>query len=187
MKLEIRLAMVGRWFIGADQRDGDHRAGARVARRRLARDPVRPDRRNHRRLRRLARPALYGPASALVGVQVQIVSAFAVFERIFDYLDMPFEGGEARRCRSSCRNCAATIAFRGRDLRLRPDRPALQDVNFRSQPGKWRRSSARPAPARPPSASWCRASTIRQSGAVLIDGIDVRDLTVTSLRRTSAS
>ncbi len=34
---------------------------------------------------------LYGPASALVGVQVQIVSALAVFERIFDYLDMPTE------------------------------------------------------------------------------------------------
>jgi len=34
---------------------------------------------------------LYGPAAALVGVQVQIVSALAVFERIFDYLDMKTE------------------------------------------------------------------------------------------------
>ena len=34
---------------------------------------------------------LYGPAAALAGIQVQIVSALAVFERIFDYLDMPTE------------------------------------------------------------------------------------------------
>ncbi|MDP3510570.1 MAG: ABC transporter ATP-binding protein [Candidatus Melainabacteria bacterium] len=31
---------------------------------------------------------LYTPVSALAGVQIQIVSALAVFERIFDYLDM---------------------------------------------------------------------------------------------------
>ncbi len=31
---------------------------------------------------------LYGPAAALAGIQVQIVSALAVFERIFEYLDM---------------------------------------------------------------------------------------------------
>src|SRR5215469_5257977 len=34
---------------------------------------------------------LYGPAAALVGVQVQIVSALAVFERIFEYLDLKTE------------------------------------------------------------------------------------------------
>ena len=34
---------------------------------------------------------LYGPAASLVGVQVQIVSALAVFERIFEYLDKPTE------------------------------------------------------------------------------------------------
>src|SRR5579863_6325796 len=31
---------------------------------------------------------LYGPAASLAGIQVQVVSALAVFERIFDYLDM---------------------------------------------------------------------------------------------------
>jgi ATP-binding cassette subfamily B protein len=34
---------------------------------------------------------LYTPVSALAGVQIQVVSALAVFERIFDYLDMKEE------------------------------------------------------------------------------------------------
>lgn len=40
---------------------------------------------------------LYGPASTLTGIQIQIASALAVFERIFEYQDMKeedFESGE---------------------------------------------------------------------------------------------
>ncbi|MDB5073298.1 MAG: transporter, partial [Candidatus Eremiobacteraeota bacterium] len=87
MKLEINLAMVGRWFIAAITAmvvigpavvwltggwltiTGGVTVGTIVA-----------------FVAYLGR--LYGPASSLAGVQVQIVSAFAVFERIFEYLDM---------------------------------------------------------------------------------------------------
>src|SRR5580700_7861534 len=93
MGLEIRLAMVGRWFIAAINAmvivgpalvwlagawlaiHGGLTIGTIVA-----------------FVAYLGR--LYTPASALAGVQVQIVSALAVFERIFDYLDMPVEGGQ---------------------------------------------------------------------------------------------
>jgi ATP-binding cassette subfamily B protein len=37
---------------------------------------------------------LYGPASALAGLQVQIVGALAVFERVFEYLDLAVEESE---------------------------------------------------------------------------------------------
>src|SRR5580693_8106083 len=92
MDLEIRLVMVGRWFIGAINAmviigpalvwlggawlaiHGGLTIGTIVA-----------------------FVAYFGrlltPASALAGVQVQFISALAVFERIFDYLDMPVEGG----------------------------------------------------------------------------------------------
>src|SRR3979411_1169976 len=93
MRLEIRLAMVGRWFIAAIGAmviigpalvwlfgayfaiNGALTVGTIVA-----------------FVAYLGR--LYGPASALAGVQVQIVSALAVFERIFEYLDMQPEGAE---------------------------------------------------------------------------------------------
>ena len=91
MKREIRLAMVGRWFIGAIGAmvvigpalvwlgggwmaiAGSLSVGTIVAFVAL-----------------LSR--LYTPASTLAGIQVQIVSALAVFERIFAYLDMKPEG-----------------------------------------------------------------------------------------------
>src|SRR5271165_323127 len=91
MRLEVQLAMVGRWFIAAIAAmvtigpaivwlSGGYLAiytgltiGTIVAFVAL-----------------LGR--LYGPASALAGTQVQIVSALAVFERIFEYLDMKPEG-----------------------------------------------------------------------------------------------
>jgi ATP-binding cassette subfamily B protein len=91
MDLEIRLAMVGRWFMAAITAMviigpalvwlaggyftifGGETVGTVVA-----------------FITLLAR--LYGPASALAGIQVQIVSALAVFERIFEYLDLVPEG-----------------------------------------------------------------------------------------------
>ena len=84
--------MVGRWFIAAIDAMVDHRPGAGVARRRVAGDQRRRSRSERSSRSSAISARLYGPASALAGVQVQIVSALAVFERIFDYLDMQPEG-----------------------------------------------------------------------------------------------
>ena len=91
MDLEIRLAMIGRWFIASVTAmvvvgpaivwlgggwlalQGALDVGVIVA------------------FIGYIQGRLYGPAAALVGIQVQIVSALAVFERIFDYLDMKTE------------------------------------------------------------------------------------------------
>ena len=34
---------------------------------------------------------LYGPVSTFAGLQVNVVGSLALFQRIFEYLDMPFE------------------------------------------------------------------------------------------------
>ncbi|HEX8806565.1 MAG TPA: ABC transporter ATP-binding protein, partial [Candidatus Aquilonibacter sp.] len=91
MNLEVRLAMVGRWFLASVTAmvivgpaivwlgggwlavQGMLDVGVIVA------------------FIGYIQGRLYGPAAALVGVQVQIVSALAVFERIFEYLDMTTE------------------------------------------------------------------------------------------------
>ena len=133
MDLEIRLAMVGRWFIAA--------IGAMV----------------------IVGPALvwlgggisaifygltvgtivafvallgrlYSPASALAGIQVQIVSALAVFERIFEYLIWSRKA-RARRARlhdvaatSRSKTCASRTARThgadGIDLHVEPGQVA---------------------------------------------------------------
>lgn len=134
MDLEIRLALVGRWFLavvtalviigpaiiwyggGVMAIKAGLETGTIVA-----------------FIAYLAR--LYGPASALVGVQVQIVSALAVFERIFDYLDMTPEAPQ-RADAIVLDRCRGEIEFDRVRFRYREDRLALDGVSFRALPGQ---------------------------------------------------
>ena len=73
-----------------------------------------------------------------------------------------------------------------RDVTLRYD-GAARDAAQRRRPRRRRRarpsrSSARPARARRRSSSSCRASTTSTAGAVLVDGVDVRDVDPAALR-----
>jgi ATP-binding cassette subfamily B protein len=182
MDLEIRLVMVGRWFIGAINAmviagpalvwlggawlaiHGGLTIGTIVA-----------------FVAYFGR--LYTPASALAGVQVQIVSALAVFERIFDYLDMPVEGGPERADAIELPRVRGGIEFKEVAFSYDPSRLVLQDVSFRVAAGQT------VAFVGPSGAGKTTITNIvprfyePQSGAVLIDGIDVRDVTLASLRR----
>src|SRR5579864_7807758 len=134
MHLEIRLALVGRWFIaliGAlvvigpaivwlfggwlaiTQGLGVGTIVAFVA--------------------YLAR--LYGPASALVGVQIQLVSAFAIFERIFDYLDMQPEAPQ-RPDAIVLTSARGDIVFDNVRFGYVADRPVLNGISFHARPGE---------------------------------------------------
>jgi ATP-binding cassette subfamily B protein len=181
MDLEIRLALVGRWFLAVVMAlvvigpaiiwfgggwlaiNSGLELGTIVA-----------------FVAYLAR--LYGPASALVGVQVQIVSAYAVFERIFDYLDMPPEAPE-RPDAIVLADCRGEIEFDRVRFSYREDRVALDGVSFRARPGQL------VAFVGPSGAG---KTTILQlvprfydpnDGRVLVDGHDVRELALESLRR----
>jgi ATP-binding cassette, subfamily B, bacterial len=182
MGLEIRLAMVGRWFIAsvtamvivgpavvwlgggwlAVERMLD--VGVIVA------------------FIGYIQGRLYGPAAALVGVQVQIVSALAVFERIFEYLDMKTEQYDPPG--------ATVLASLDGDVRFDrvtfgydAQRNVLSDVSFHVASGQ---VAALVGP------SGAGKSTITQliprfydpqQGRVLVDGHDVRTVTLESLRR----
>ncbi len=132
---------------------------------------------------------LYGPASTLAGVQVQIVSALAVFERIFDYLDMAPEDKRAatRRPRSNCRTCPATSVSRTSTSPTRRSASPSTASRFTSRPARWPRSSGRPAPARRRSRSSSRASTIRRAASSASTGTTRATSTCTRCAPTSAS
>ena len=61
--------------------------------------------------------------------------------------------------------------------------PAIADLNLHASPAKSSRWSARPAPARPPRSRSCIASTIRNPARITIDGIDLREMKLSALRR----
>ncbi len=61
--------------------------------------------------------------------------------------------------------------------------PVLKNVSFEASPGQDGRAAGRNRlAARPPSSTCCRASTIPRDGRITIDGHDLRDVTLNSLR-----
>jgi ATP-binding cassette, subfamily B, bacterial len=125
---------------------------------------------------------LYGPASALVGVQVQIVSAFAVFERIFDYLDMEVEG-HAPSSGISLETPRGEIEFDNVRFRYRPERWALDGVSIRVRPGDVAAIVGPSGAGKTTMLQLVPRFYDPQEGRVLIDGRDVREITLDSLRR----
>jgi ATP-binding cassette subfamily B protein len=188
MGLEIRLAMVGRWFIAAITAmviigpavvwlmggwlaiSGAVTIGTIVT-----------------FVMYLGR--LYAPASSLASVQVQIVSAFAVFERIFDYLDMEPEG--LAKSASGPKPAAAGAALqsvRGEivfdDVRFAytPERTALDGISFRVPPGRMAAFVGPSGAGKTTITQLVPRFYDPQSGAIRIDGRDIRDVTLASLR-----
>jgi ATP-binding cassette subfamily B protein len=180
MALEIRLAMVGRWFIAAIGAmviigpalvwlaggwlaiSGGVTVGTIVA-----------------FVGYLGR--LYTPASALAGLQVQVISALAVFERIFEYLDMKPEGDE-KPAAVALTNVAGDVRFEDVHFAYSADRKALDGISFHIEPGQMAAFVGPSGAGKTTITQLVPRFYDPQEGRVLIDGIDLRDVTLTSLR-----
>ncbi|HEY9677830.1 MAG TPA: ABC transporter ATP-binding protein [Drouetiella sp.] len=124
---------------------------------------------------------LYGPASALAGVQVQVVSALAVFERIFEYLDMQEEKSNSDGA-VVVDQITGKVEFRHVNFAYSETRAALKDVSFTIEPGQM------VAFVGPSGAG---KTTITQlvprfydtvDGAILVEDRDVKEWNLQSLR-----
>ncbi|MGZ3505030.1 MAG: ABC transporter ATP-binding protein [Vulcanimicrobiaceae bacterium] len=125
---------------------------------------------------------LYGPAAALAGVQVQIVSALAVFERIFDYLDMTPEEYEPASA-TTLPHVRGDIRFEDVRFSYSADRHALDGVTFHVEPGQVAAFVGPSGAGKTTITQLVPRFYDPQSGQVLVDGHDVRTVTLESLRR----
>ncbi|MGZ3497584.1 MAG: ABC transporter ATP-binding protein [Vulcanimicrobiaceae bacterium] len=124
---------------------------------------------------------LYGPAAALAGVQVQIVSALAVFERIFDYLDMTPEEYEPASA-TTLPHVRGDIRFEDVRFSYSADRHALDGVTFHVEPGQVAAFVGPSGAGKTTITQLVPRFYDPQSGQVLVDGHDVRTVTLESLR-----
>jgi ATP-binding cassette, subfamily B, bacterial len=127
---------------------------------------------------------LFFPVGALLNVQVELQGALALFERIFEYLDMPLEIVDRPNAATLTPNqVKGEVEFDDVTFRYRAgsERPALDDVNFTAPAGRLT-ALVGPSGAGKTTMTYLvpRLYDV-ESGAVEIDGRDVRDITLESL------
>jgi ATP-binding cassette subfamily B protein len=182
MQLEIDLAMVGRWFIASVTAmvvvgpalvwfgggwlaiAGSLQVGVIVA------------------FVSFIQGRLYGPAAALAGIQVQIVSALAVFERIFDYLDMTTEEYDPPGA-IALPEVNGDIAFEDVFFSYDETRNVLDGVSFHVRPGEVAAFVGPSGAGKTTITALVPRFYDPQGGHVLVDGHDLRSVTLESLRR----
>jgi len=125
---------------------------------------------------------LYGPAATLAGIQVQIVSALAVFERIFDYLDMTPEEYDPPGA-IVLPGVTGDIRFENVTFSYDGTRNVLDGISFHVRPGEVAAFVGPSGAGKTTITALVPRFYDPQSGRVLVDSHDLRGVTLDSLRR----
>jgi ATP-binding cassette, subfamily B, bacterial len=177
--LNVRRAMVGRWFQmgmglfgtlgpaivfwygGHRVINGDVSVGTVVAMAALL-------------------PRLFGPITSLLNAQVSVLSSLALFERIFDYLDLESEIQDKHDA-IELTNARGEIELRNVDFSYIPGQPVLHDVSLRIPAGHFAALVGATGAGKTTIVYLVPRLYDVDAGAVLVDGQDVRDLTLNTL------
>ena len=125
---------------------------------------------------------MYGPVNSLLNIQVDMIRSMALFDRIFEYFDLPVEiDNDPQALRPE--SFAGELAFEEVSFHYDPDQSILNNVSFELKPGS---SVAIVGP------SGAGKSTIINliprlydvtGGRILLDGVDIRKLDLAFLRQ----
>ncbi|SHH75977.1 ATP-binding cassette, subfamily B [Sporobacter termitidis DSM 10068] len=124
---------------------------------------------------------LYGPVNTFANIHVDVVRSMALFERIFQYFDLKSEISEKPDA-VDVRGIKGFIRFEGVGFSYNEKSAVLSDITFEIVPGQMA-AFVGPSGAGKTTITYLvpRLYDVTE-GAVLIDGTDVRDMTLTSLR-----
>jgi ATP-binding cassette, subfamily B, bacterial len=124
---------------------------------------------------------LYGAIAELGGMHVNVVGSLALFGRIFALIDLPFEIAEKPDARPLGRSRGAVALENVTFAYSNTEQPAVDDVSFTIEPGQLVALVGPSGAGKTTTASLVPRFYDPQSGRVLIDGGDVRDVTLESL------
>ena len=125
-------------------------------------------------------PRLFGPITSLLNVQITVLSSLALFERIFDYLDLIPEIQEKPDAKMLA-NLRGEVELRGVDFSYIPGQQVLHDVSLHIPPGEFAALVGPTGSGKTTIAYLVPRLYDVDAGAVLIDGQDVRDLTLETI------
>ena len=121
---------------------------------------------------------LFFPIGSLLGVQLEVQSSLALFDRIFDYLDQPIDIVEGTR---TLDNPLGTVAFDHVCFRYGDDAWTLKDVTFTVPAGSKTALVGETGSGKTTCGYLVARLYDATEGSVTIDGVDVRELTFDSL------
>ena len=124
---------------------------------------------------------LYTPIKSIGGTYNSVLMSFLAIERVFDILDAKpaiTDNPGARDMSSDIHD----IEFKNVNFEYTPGVPVLRDINFRVQRGETIAFVGNSGGGKSTVVSLLPRFYDVTSGAVLIDGVDVRDITLKSLR-----
>lgn len=125
---------------------------------------------------------LYGPVSTISNIHVDIVRSMALFERIFEYLDMKSDITEKADA-SDLSNIKGKIEFNNVGFSYGEGKEVLHEVNLEIQPGQMA-AFVGPSGAGKTTITYLIPRLYDVSaGAVRIDGTDIKNVTLESLRK----
>jgi ATP-binding cassette subfamily B protein len=127
---------------------------------------------------------LFFPIGQLLSVQVDVQTSLALFDRVFEYLDMPIDL-EEKADAAELGTCRGDVVFDGVWFRYSPDAPwILEDVSVTVPPGATLAVVGETGAGKTTMGYLVARLYDVERGAVTIDGHDVRDVTFASLART---
>lgn len=129
---------------------------------------------------------LYPPVSALATIHVEVLSAIAVFDRLFAVLDAvpTVQDAPDARPMSAARG---HLRFEGVSFRYRSDVPLLADVEFEVRPGQFV-ALVGPSGAGKTTLTYLVPRFYDPTeGRILLDGVDLREITQETLQAQMAT
>ncbi len=128
---------------------------------------------------------LLGPAARLLNVHVEVSAAAAVFQRLFEVLDLKPTLAEATDAKPMP-PIEGRIAFRGVSFSYGGGQRALDDVSFEVEPGSVVALVGASGAGKSTLSTLLARLADPDRGVVAVDGIDLRTVTLSSLRRQIA-
>jgi len=127
---------------------------------------------------------IFFPMSSLLSVGLDIQSSLALFERIFEYLDLPVDIDE-RPDAVELSGCSGEVRMDDVWFRYDVNGPwTLQGVSLEMPPGSRTALVGETGSGKTTMAYLVARLYDAERGAVSVDGVDVRDVTFASLART---
>lgn len=124
---------------------------------------------------------LFGPSQQLLNLHMDMVASLAVFERIFEYRDMPPDAIEASGARP-LPPVKGHIVFKNVSYRVSPERQLVSGVSFEARPGELVAFVGPSGAGKSTLLGMLARLHDPSAGTIEIDGCDIRGVSADSLR-----